>query len=356
MNVANPFARAAERVLGDGELAVFLVTIPIILLVVWAATVYFPVLVVGILLAYLMDGIVLRMSRRINPTAAISLVLAVSILFLLALLLFGIPQLTTQIANFAQNLARAVPDVQNWLDNTLGQLPDWMGRNLDSEALLDEALASVGNFATELVGSTVANAGNLFTLLVYAVLMPLLVFFLLRDKHRLFAWVGRYIPHGPIYTHLYTNLHEHFGSYVRGKFIEGGAIFGISMTGFVVLGLNYAFLLAVAIGLSVIIPFVGAVAVTFPVVAVALLQFGLEPTFWYVVTFYAIVQALDGQLLVPLLFSEVVRIHPVGLLVALVVFGSIWGLWGVFFAIPLASLIKCFILAVEARLAEKRTL
>jgi putative permease len=59
-----------------------------------------------------------------------------------------------------------------------------------------------------------------------------------------------------------------------------------------------------------------------------------------VVLAYGIVQALDGNVLVPLLFSEAVNLHPVAIIVAVLVFGGLWGLWGVFFAIPLATLVK----------------
>ncbi len=55
---------------------------------------------------------------------------------------------------------------------------------------------------------------------------------------------------------------------------------------------------------------------------------------------YGIIQFIDGNLLVPLLFSEVVDLHPITIIVAVLAFGGLWGVWGVFFAIPLATLIK----------------
>ena len=113
--------------------------------------------------------------------------------------------------------------------------------------------------------------------------------------------------------------------------------------GFALMGLNYAMLLSLLVGLSVIIPYVGATIVTIPVMLIAFFQFGSEPMFGYVLLFYAIVQFLDGNLLVPLLFSEVVNLHPVAIIVAVVFFGSLWGVWGVFFAIPLATLIQAVI-------------
>jgi putative permease len=63
---------------------------------------------------------------------------------------------------------------------------------------------------------------------------------------------------------------------------------------------------------------------------------------------YGLIQFLDGNLLVPLLFSEVVNLHPVAIIVAVVFFGSLWGVWGVFFAIPLATLVQAILKAWPA--------
>jgi putative permease len=99
-------------------------------------------------------------------------------------------------------------------------------------------------------------------------------------------------------------------------------------------------LLAVIVGLSVIIPYVGAAAATLPIALIAYFQWGFSYDFLYVMAAYAVVQFLDGNLLVPLLFSEIVNLHPIAIITAVLVFGSIWGIWGVFFAIPLATLVQ----------------
>jgi putative permease len=79
------------------------------------------------------------------------------------------------------------------------------------------------------------------------------------------------------------------------------------------------------------------------VVAVGFFQWGLASEFYWLCAVYLIIQALDGNLLVPLLFSEAVNLHPVAIILAVLFFGGIWGLWGVFFAIPLATVIKAII-------------
>ena len=94
------------------------------------------------------------------------------------------------------------------------------------------------------------------------------------------------------------------------------------------------------VGLSVLIPFVGAALVTLPVFVVAVIQFGWTWDLGIVMIVYGVIQFLDGNVLVPLLFSEVVDLHPITIIVAVLAFGGVWGVAGVFFAIPLATLIK----------------
>ncbi len=96
-------------------------------------------------------------------------------------------------------------------------------------------------------------------------------------------------------------------------------------------------------GFSVLIPYIGAFVVTIPVVGVALFQFGAGTEFWSLFAVYLIIQGLDGNLLVPVLFSEAVNLHPLVIILSVVIFGGLWGFWGVFFAIPLATLIKAVV-------------
>jgi putative permease len=70
---------------------------------------------------------------------------------------------------------------------------------------------------------------------------------------------------------------------------------------------------------------------------------------------YGVIQLLDGNVLVPLLFSEAVNLHPVAIIVAVLFFGGIWGVWGVFFAIPLATLVSAIFSAWPTAIHEQPT-
>ena len=171
-----------------------------------------------------------------------------------------------------------------------------------------------------------------------------MVFFFLKDRETLTQWfVGMLPAERPLLNRIWREMDQQVSNYARGKVVEVLIVGVVSFVAFTWLNLNYTALLALLVGLSVIIPYVGATLVTLPVVAVGFFQFGLTNEFYYVVGVYLAIQALDGNVLVPLLFSEAVNLHPVAIIVAILFFGGVWGLWGVFFAIPLATLIKAII-------------
>jgi putative permease len=119
------------------------------------------------------------------------------------------------------------------------------------------------------------------------------------------------------------------------------------------LGLHYSLLLAVLVGVSVLIPYIGAMLVTIPVIGVGLFQWGLDSEFWTLLSVYLVIQALDGNVLVPILFSEAVNLHPLVIILSVVIFGGMWGFWGVFFAIPLATLVKAVVHAWPEALPDE---
>jgi len=144
------------------------------------------------------------------------------------------------------------------------------------------------------------------------------------------------------------------GNYIRGKVNEIFIVAMFTYIPIVIMELHYAPLLAVLTGLSVIVPYVGSIIVTIPVVLVAYFQWGLDSSFWWLMGIYVTIHVLDGNILVPILFSEAVNLHPVAIIVAVLVFGGIWGFWGIFFAIPLATLVKALLNAwPRAPLKEK---
>ncbi len=299
----------------------------------------------GLIIAFLLEEIVQLMQKygaRRNISVVIVFI-AYLALFTFLFLSF-IPLLFVQIGEFIQQLpAMAARGQQALLD-----LPDVY--TFISEEQIARLIATIsgeiGNLSQKAITQSISSLTSFVTLIVYLVLVPLLVFFFLKDKWLILSWFERFLPKKrTLMIKLWTEMDAQLGNYVKGKFWEVlivGIACGIAFT---IFGLQYAILLGALVGLSVIVPYVGAVVVTFPVVLVAYFQWGWSATFAYLVITYLIIQALDGTILVPVMFSEVVNLHPIAIIVAVLVFGGLWGFWGVFFAIPLATLVQALLRA-----------
>jgi putative permease len=182
---------------------------------------------------------------------------------------------------------------------------------------------------------------GVITLVVYIVLMPLLVFFFLKDKELILGWARRHMPkERGLAARVWHGVDAQLGNFIRGKFWEILLVWAASYVTFVFMGLNFAVLLGFLVGISVLVPYVGAAVMTFPVALVAYVQFGWSDDLLWIIIAYTIIQILDGNVLVPILFSEVINLHPIAIIVAVLFFGGVWGFWGVFFAIPLAILFQ----------------
>lgn len=301
-----------------------------------------PVLA-GMVIAYALEGVVRRITDLGVPRI-ISVVITVFVFIatLLIVLLGLVPLAMRQITSFVRDF----PGILEKLQLKIMALPDKYP--LISDAQVAEIITYINNelvaAGQKLVSYSLASAGNLFTVMVYLIVIPLLVFFMLKDKDKLLDWFTRFLPkeHGLAYK-VWKDVDIKMGNYIRGKLLE---ILIVGIAAYIplgLMGLNYAATLSIFIGLSVIIPYVGAIAVTIPVALIAWFQWGPSDSFLYVMIAYLVVQALDANVLVPLLFSEVVNMHPVAIIVSVLVFGGLWGVWGVFFAIPLATLVQAVI-------------
>ncbi|EKO3488301.1 AI-2E family transporter [Vibrio fluvialis] len=298
-------------------------------------------LLVAIVLAYLLEWPVVQLCRMKIPRT-LSVILVILIFTgLMLLAVFGlVPTIWQQIVN----LVNDIPNMYNGLQKFIATLPERYPElaNLQIvESIMINAKNKALGMGESVVKGSLASLVSIATLAVYLILVPLLVFFLLKDKQEMLSMVRGVLPRNrKLATKVWDEMNQQISNYIRGKVLEILIVGGVSYVTFAILDLRYSVLLAVAVGFSVLIPYIGAAAVTVPVAIVGLFQWGMTPPFYYLLIAYGIIQALDGNVLVPVLFSEAVNLHPVAIIVAVLVFGGLWGFWGVFFAIPLATLVK----------------
>jgi putative permease len=304
-----------------------------------------PVLA-SVVIAYLLQGPVGGMERRRIPRpVAVLLVFLTFIMFLLFLLLRLLPLLWQQVEQLVQEL----PSMISWVQQELLRLPERYPGFISEQQVMD--LINVLRSELTVLGQrvlsiSIASVGALIWILVYIFLVPLLVFFLLKDKERLVQWLTSFLPEDrSLASEVWQDVDRQIGNYVRGKFWEILIVWAASYVTFAILGLQFAMLVSFFVGLSVLIPYIGATVMALPVASIAYFQWGWSSDFAYAVVAYVIIQLLDGNVLVTLLFSEVVNLHPVAIIVAVLVFGGTFGFWGVFFAIPLATLVQAILKA-----------
>ncbi|MEZ6993580.1 MULTISPECIES: AI-2E family transporter [unclassified Aeromonas] len=307
-------------------------------------------LLVALVMAYLLEWPVSRLQRAgLSRTLATSLILLLFIALTAMVFLGLIPTLASQGLNLAKESPAMLSHAQDYVRTLPEQYPELVDVSL-VETVIDNMRQRILSGGEQLVTASLGSLINVVAILIYAILVPLMVFFMLKDKEILMGGLRRFLPRNrTLVNRVWVEMNEQILNYIRGKVIEILIIGVATYIPFALMGLRYSALLAVAVGFSVLIPYIGAAAVTVPVAMVALFQWGLTPEFTWLMVAYLVIQALDGNLLVPLLFSEAVNLHPVAIIVAVLVFGGLWGFWGVFFAIPLATLVKAVLNAWPKR-------
>ena len=337
-----------NKVFSNAQLVVLIVLLVAIVIVLNVASDILTPLIIALVLAYILDGAVdLLKQWNLSSTLALTAVYLLFIGIVLFILVVLLPLMTVEITDFLRDL----PAIASRGQQLLLQLPQIYPEFIE-ERQITNFIASlreeIADIAQSVLSTLLVSIQGFITVLVYLVLVPLLVFFFLKDKDLLLGWAAKLLPrkeNRALTTQVWQEANQKVSNYIRGKLLEILIVWVVSWIVFAALGLNYAPLLSFLVGISVIVPFLGAAVMTLPVAMVAYAQWGLSAEFVYLMIAYAVIQFLDGNLLVPFLFSEVVNLHPVAIISAILIFGGIWGVWGVFFAIPLATVVNAVLKA-----------
>ncbi|MCP5195913.1 MAG: AI-2E family transporter [Gammaproteobacteria bacterium] len=305
-----------------------------------------PVLA-SIVIAYLLEGIVQALQHQLRmPRLLAVVVVFVFFMTFVLFLLFGLlPLVSRQLTQLIQQLPTMIVQGQNLLLSLPAMYPDFI-TEVQVLEVINAVRAEIGTWGQNILTWSLAAGMGFITVIIYLVLLPLLVFFFLKDKVLILNWVHGFLPHDhTLAQQVWREVDRQMGNYVRGKFLEILVVWVATFMAFAYMGLQFSMLLALMVGLSVIVPYIGAVVVTVPVALVAFFQWGWGSEFLWLLGVYLIIQGLDGNVLVPLLFSEVVDLHPIAIIVAVLMFGGLWGFWGIFFAIPLATVVQSILKA-----------
>lgn len=267
--------------------------------------------------------------------------------FFLGSLLFLLPLLGHQLGNLLTEMPVLIQNGRTAMVDFIQTKNEYISTQY-LEAIFSSFSAQSQEWGKQVITFSLASIHGLISLVVYLILVPLLVFFFMRDHITMITWFKKFLPKkSGLISKIWFEMKDQMGNYVRGKIIEIVIVSVFTYLVFLFFHLSYPVLLAFLVGLSVIIPFVGIVLVSIPVVLVGYFQWGftggLTGEFALMLYSYTFVQLVDGSILVPLLFSEAVNLDPIAIIIAILFFGSLWGFWGIFFAIPLATLVKALI-------------
>ena len=330
-----------DRYFGDEEAVLLSILIVLALvLMIYIGHILAPFFA-ALVIAFLLQGGVNRLVRLGIPAWAAVWMMFLCFTGLVFLSLFLLlPIVFKQSSNLVAQIPGMVKQLQQAILLIPEKYPDFVSES-QLKNVLAYATQESARFGEALLSFSFTNLPNLIGVIVYLVLVPLMVFFLLKDKDHLLALMGGMLPsRRPVLQSIWHEMNLQMGNYVRGKAIEIVIVGVAAYICFLIMGLDYAALLALVVGFSVLIPYIGAAVVTIPVLMVGYFQWGWGSQFLWLAVVYTILQFLDGNVLVPLLFSEAVNLHPLAIILAVLVFGGLWGFWGIFFAIPLATLVK----------------
>jgi putative permease len=301
----------------------------------------------AIVLTYFLNGGMRRLMHwKVPKHWAFALVFSVFLVVYFATFLGPVRLAVQQGLTMVTNL----PRIQSELERAWLQMPSPpisflpIGQRKD---FLVRMIPTITDWAATMLQHGLQGLPEVSEWLVFALITPLLVFFFLKDKDPLLESFRKLLPlDRELIDKIFQDVEEKTARYVRGTVWRILIVGMVTWLGFLVLGYQYAAILGLLTGLSVLVPYVGAIVVLIPLVVLGYDQWGMTWQLGWLTIVYAIINVVDGYVLAPTLFSIAVRLHPVTILVAVFAFGNLWGFWGLVFAIPLATLVKSFVLTV----------
>lgn len=335
-----------DRYFHDEEAVIFIILLGLGLLILVTMGSILAPLLAAVVTAYLLQGLVnMLVDYKVPYMISVTIVYVFFISIFASMLLFLLPQAWGQLGRFVNELPRLISEGQDLLLHLPVAYPSLVSEQ-QIQDLISTLRGDLAVFGQVVVSYSISSIPRIFNWTVFLILVPVLVFFMLKDKSLLVRWISNLLPHNrPLMLQVWKEMDEQLANYIRGKVLEMSIVGVVSYITFFIIGVNYALLLSLLVGLSVIVPFIGVAVVAIPVMLVAYVQWGIGPEFFTVTIAYGVIQLIDANVIVPIIFSETVNLHPVAIISAVLFFGGLWGLAGVFFAIPLATLIKAIIKA-----------
>ena len=319
----------------------------IALIAAWLVWLLSPILapfLAGAIFAYMLNPLVNRLSHRYLPrTLAVVLVLLLALVVVVAILLVVLPLFYKE----ARMMSERLPDFLTWLNNHVAPMVQahfGVSVVFDLESVkqfMAQFLQSNRGLVTQLLGSLQIGGLALLGFLINLLLVPVVLFYLLRDWNELILRIDRMVPlkRRAQVAGLAREVDAVLAEFLRGQLLVIIVMICFYSVALWATGLEFALPIGIITGGLVFIPYVGAFIGTLLGTVAALLQFDTFAGVLFVWLAFAIGQVLEGTLVTPFLVGKRIGLHPVAVIFALLAFGQVFGFFGVLLALPASAVL-----------------
>jgi predicted PurR-regulated permease PerM len=296
------------------------------------------IVIISALLAYIMDPLAVKLESRGMGRGAATLIIFLFVSAVLSVtFIILLPVLTDQVGAIQTGLSPEQVAVNiNKLDELISRKLSFLGiDNIDLAGKVERLLAGFSDWA-------VSHLLDVVSLVTHMVLIPFMVFFLLKDGRELKRQAVRIIPNRyfEFSMNLISKMDWQLGRYLRGQFLDA-LIFGIlSICALWFLGVKYFLLIGIFAGLANLIPFLGPIAGATPAIVVAIIDTGDLALAGSVILAFVVMKLIDDTLIQPIVVARSVHMHPLLVLLAVIVGGKFFGILGMLLSVPVTGFAK----------------
>ncbi|MCT0164099.1 AI-2E family transporter [Lactobacillus helveticus] len=346
----------------DNRFSIVLLNILLFFLIIWIfnkisfvlnpAWVFFSAILPPLLLAviqyYVMNPVVDWFEKKFKVPRVVTIL--VLFLFVLIALIWIINILVPIAQNQINSLIKNWPNIWNDAVNaTQEALRDPRLHEVKGslQNMIDNTQKTLFKSGQSMINATIGNissAVSIITMIVMTLLTaPFILFFMLKDGHQLRPYITKFAPEHwqSSFSQLLYDINYALASYIRGQITVAFGVGVMFVVGYMIIGLPYGLALAILAGFMNLIPYFGTPLALIPVFVIAIMTSGSMVI--KVLVVFLIEQAIETRILSPLVMGNKMEMHPVTTILLLIGASSVWGLWGVFFGIPIYAILKIIV-------------
>tara|TARA_E500000178_G_C16960429_1_gene725723 strand:+ start:1 stop:1002 length:1002 start_codon:yes stop_codon:yes gene_type:complete len=298
-------------------------------------------LFIGLFLAYLLDPVVDKLEKRkLGRGTATTIVLLIFSLVVFFLSFLIIPILLEQTKEFLKLFPNLISELEKFVNIGIKIFQ----KNILNFQTTDFVLSFKDNLSKvvdKLFQNIISSSMALFNFLGLVVITPIVTWYMLKDWDKMVKYMENQTP--KIYKKKVKNIFKEVDSilstYFRGQFLVSSSLVLYFSISFTIVGLKYSIFMGLFAGLFSFIPIIGIIISLVISLLLAFLQFYDYTHLLYVIGIFFFAQILESYILTPRLIGKKLGIHPLVIIISIIIFGSILGMVGVFFAIPFTSII-----------------